>query len=118
MSANCIVQPPAPRAQLLAAPLLPLSVPLVKRILALPDQTVCRSGLRITVDGAAMGDALERDCLGGALPDWQVCRTLGPSEFFLMNRAPPDSLDGRYFGPLPTTSIVCRADPIWTHADN
>ena len=56
----------------------------MKRILAFPDQTVCRSGLRITVDGAAMGDALERDCLGHALRDWQGRRALGPSEFFLM----------------------------------
>ena len=114
-----VVQPPAPLAQLFAARrYLPLGVPLVKRILALPGQTVCRSGLLLTVDGAAMGDALERDRLGRALPDWQGCRMLGPGEVFLMNRTPPDSLDGRYFGPLPTTSIVGRADPIWTHAEN
>jgi conjugative transfer signal peptidase TraF len=114
-----VVQPPAPLAQLFAERrYLPLDVPLVKRILALAGQTVCRSGLRITVDDTAMGDALERDRLGRALPDWQGCRVLGPGEVFLMNRAPPDSLDGRYFGPLPTTSIVGRADPIWTHAEN
>ena len=114
-----VVQPPAPLAQVFAArSYLPLGVPLVKHILALPGQTVCRLAQRITVDGTAMGDALERDRLGRVLPDWQGCRVLGPDEVFLMNRTPPDSLDGRYFGPLPTTSIVGRADPIWTYAEN
>ena len=114
-----VVQPPAPLAQVFAARrYLPLGVPLVKHILALPGQTVCRIAQRITVDGTAMGDALERDRLGRVLPDWQGCRVLGPDEVFLMNRTPPDSLDGRYFGPLPTTSIVGRADPIWTYAEN
>jgi len=28
------------------------------------------------------------------------------------------SLDGRYFGPLPLTAIVGRAEPIWTREDN
>jgi type IV secretory pathway protease TraF len=35
-----------------------------------------------------------------------------------MNRTPPDSLDGRYFGPLPMIAIVGRVDPIWTFAEN
>ena len=35
-------------------------------------------------------------------------------EIFLMNPTVPDSLDGRYFGPLPVTSIVARAVPLWT----
>ena len=114
-----VVQPPAPLAQIFAVRCyLPLGVPLLKHILALPGQAVCRSGLLITIDGAAMGDALERDRLGLALPDWQGCRVLGPGKVFLINRAPPGSFDGRYFGPLPTTSIVGRAYPIWTHAEH
>jgi conjugative transfer signal peptidase TraF len=114
-----VVSPPEPLAQFFAARhYMPLGVPLVKHVLALSGQTVCRSGIVITVDGAAMGDALEHDRLGRALPDWQGCRVLKPGEVFLMNRTPPDSLDGRYFGPLPLTSIVSRADPIWTRAEN
>jgi type IV secretory pathway protease TraF len=35
-----------------------------------------------------------------------------------MNTVPADSLDGRYFGPLPLTTIVGRADPIWTREEN
>ena len=39
---------------------------------------------------------------------------LRPGEVFLMNPTVPDSLDGRYFGPLPVASIVARAVPFWT----
>ena len=48
------------------------------------------------------------------LPRWSGCRTLQPDEVFLMNPTVPDSLDGRYFGSLPLTSIVARAVPLWT----
>ena len=37
---------------------LPRGVSLIKRILALPGQTVCRNGLAISVDAITMGTAL------------------------------------------------------------
>ena len=55
---------------------LPKSVPLLKHILALPGQTVCRTGRTITVDAAAMGEALERDRRSRLLPVWQGCRVI------------------------------------------
>jgi conjugative transfer signal peptidase TraF len=114
-----VVTPPRPLAQFFAARrYLPLGVPLVKHVLALPGQTVCRTGRAITVDGITVGEALAHDRFGRALPDWQGCRVLEPGEVFLMNTVPPDSLDGRYFGPLPLTTIVGRADPIWTREEN
>jgi conjugative transfer signal peptidase TraF len=96
---------------------LPKGVPLLKHVTALPGQTVCRAGGTITVDGIAAGVALGRDHLGRRLPTWQGCRVLAEGEVFLMNRRSPASLDGRYFGPLPTKTIVGRADPIWTEAE-
>ena len=71
-------------------------------------------GDAITVDRVPVGTARERDHLGRPLPRWSGCHTLGPGEVFLMNPTVPDSLDGRYFGPLPTTAIVARAVPLWT----
>lgn len=109
------VRPPAPVARYLAAGgFLPLGVFLLKHITALPGQTVCRTGEVITVDGAAVGDAHDRDHLGRPLPRWSGCHTLQPGQIFLMNPTVPDSLDGRYFGPFPASSIVARAIPIWT----
>ena len=113
-----VVTPPEPLAQFFAARrYLPLGVPLVKHVIALPGQTVCRDGRTITVDGITMGQALEHDRFGRALPEWDGCRALAPGEVFVMN-TPADSLDSRYFGPLPLTTIVGRADPIWTHEED
>ena len=61
-----------------------------------------------------MGEALEHDSLGRELPVWQGCRTVRESELFLMNWDVPDSLDGRYFGPIPASSVIGRALPLWT----
>jgi conjugative transfer signal peptidase TraF len=110
-----VLQPPEPLATLLAdGGYLPRGVPLIKRILALPGQTVCRSTLAIVVDGIEMGAARERDRRGRALPTWQGCRLLARGEVFIMNWDEPASLDGRYFGPIPVTAIVGRAHPFWT----
>ena len=111
-----VVTPPEPLATFLdQRRYLPKGVPLLKRVVALPGQTVCRTEQTIIVDGAAIGVALERDHLGRPLPVWQGCRVIATGQVFLMNRQSPDSFDARYFGPLPTTTIIGRADPLWTH---
>ena len=108
-------QPPEPTATFLAdGNYLPRNVPMLKRVLALPGQTVCREHLTITVDGIAMGVARERDTRGRPLPVWQGCRVVADGEVFLMNWQSADSLDGRYFGVLPTNAIQGRAEPVWT----
>jgi len=93
---------------------LPAGVPLLKRVAALPGSTVCRDGPQILIDGLAIGQARERDRLGRPLPVWQSCRSIGRGEVFVMNPDVPDSLDGRYFGPVPVASIIGRAVPLWT----
>ncbi|CAM3095728.1 conjugal transfer protein TraF [Komagataeibacter xylinus] len=92
---------------------LPLGVPLLKPVAALPGQTVCRANGSITIDGRHVGDALTSDHRGRPLPVWQGCRRLGRDEIFVMNPAEPRSLDGRYFGPLPASTMMGRAIPIW-----
>ncbi len=89
-------------------------VPLLKRVVGLFGQRVCRIGRTITVDGVEMGKALERDRIGRDLPVWQGCRVIGDGEIFLMNWEVRDSLDGRYFGPIPASSVIGRAIPLWT----
>jgi conjugative transfer signal peptidase TraF len=111
--------PPEPIATFLAeGGYLPRDVPLIKRILALPGQSVCRNELLISVNGIEMGAARERDRLGRPLPAWQGCRVLARGEVFLMNWDEPASLDGRYFGPIPSSAIVGRAEPLWTFEEN
>ena len=109
------VAAPEPLATFLAERgYLPRGVPLMKRVAGLPGQQVCRTGARITVDDIDLGEALERDRLGRPLPVWRGCRAVAPSELFLMNWQVRDSLDGRYFGPLPAASVIGRATPLYT----
>jgi conjugative transfer signal peptidase TraF len=109
------VQPP----DLLAAFLdlngyLPTGIPMLKRVLALPGQTICRNGLTIAVDGIDVGDARERDGRGRPLPSWSGCRVIAGGDVFVMNWQSEDSLDGRYFGPLSASAIIGKAIPVWT----
>jgi conjugative transfer signal peptidase TraF len=113
-----VVAPPEPLASFLAARgYLPRGVPLLKRVLALAGDTVCRHGATITAFDQVYGVARERDGQGRPLPVWQGCRTLAPGEVFLMNWDATDSFDGRYFGILPVTTITARALPVWTDLD-
>ena len=90
------------------------NVPLLKYVAAKAGQRVCRIGGTVTVDGQAVTRALTHDRLARPLPVWRGCRTLGADELLLLNPAHPDSLDGRYFGPLQTATVLGRATPILT----
>lgn len=112
------VQPPEPLATFLDLNgYLPAGVPMLKRVLALPGQTVCRRGLTLSVDGIVMGEARDRDGRGRPLPKWQGCRVVGAGELFAMNWQSANWLDGRYFGVLPASSVIGRALPVWTWED-
>jgi conjugative transfer signal peptidase TraF len=114
-----VVEPPEPLATFLAeGGYLPRGVPMLKRVLALHGQTVCRDQLTITVDEIEVGEARERDGRGRPLPIWQGCRVIAHSEVFLMNWQSADSLDGRYFGALPTSAIIGKAEPLWTNEED
>ena len=108
--------PPALSAFLARRGYLPRGLPLLKRVAALPGALVCRSGTFVTVDGAGAARALARDRANRPLPVWTGCRTVGRGELFLLNAA-PDSLDSRYFGPLPVAGLIGIAHPLLTRSD-
>ena len=110
-----VVQPPDMLADFLAAGgYLPKGLPLLKHIAALPGSKVCRSGFAVTVDGVLRAIARDWDHAGRMLPIWTGCRWLAKGEVFLLNPSQPSSLDGRYFGPLSSNSVVGQALPVWT----
>ena len=95
---------------------LPEGVPLLKAVAAKAGQRVCRTGNVVSVDARRVAIARLADGRGRPLPVWRGCRTLEPGQLFLLNPSVPDSLDGRYFGPLPASVVVGRATPLWLRA--
>jgi len=110
-----VAPPPAVAAWLARRGYLPDGTPLLKHVAALPGARVCRFGAEISVDGRRAAIARMVDRKGRELPRWTGCRTLGGDEIFLLNAA-PDSLDSRYFGPLPASRSIGRARPILTRS--
>ncbi|GFE97863.1 MULTISPECIES: S26 family signal peptidase [unclassified Gluconobacter] len=111
------VRPPKPLADFMVGRgYIGRGVPLLKPIAALPGQQVCRVGRIVTVDGVRLGEAQDRDRRRRVLPVWQGCRRIAPDQLFLMNPSVRDSLDGRYFGPLPRSTVIGRATPLYTDA--
>lgn len=93
---------------------LPSGVPLLKEVAALRGDTVCRSGLVITINGEQAGLARALDSRSRPLPGWQGCHTLTADDIFVLNRHAPDSFDGRYFGPIARRWVIGRASLVWT----
>jgi conjugative transfer signal peptidase TraF len=112
------VLPSEPTATFLeAGRFLPRGIPMLKRVLALPGQTVCRKELIISVDKSSVGEARAQDSRGRPLPVWQGCHVVADGEVFLMNWQSADSLDGRYFGVLSMSAIIGKAVPFWTNGE-
>ena len=108
-----VVRPdPALARWMVARRYIGYGVPLVKRVAAADGARVCRSGVRISIDGRPAAMALVRDRLGRPLPAWRGCRQLQAGQLFLLNTV-PTSLDGRYFGPSASSAVVGRAVPLW-----
>tara|TARA_R110000772_G_scaffold87094_6_gene181827 strand:- start:365 stop:883 length:519 start_codon:yes stop_codon:yes gene_type:complete len=109
------VVPTPPGFRLLAAKrhYLPQNIPLIKRVVGLPGDAVCRHGRTVFVNQKPVAEALLRDSQGRDLPVWQGCFVLKPDQFFALMEH-PESFDGRYFGPLNTADIVGIAVPLIT----
>lgn len=92
---------------------LPATVPLVKRIAAVPGDSVCALGDGILVNGRIAARRHETDRAGRPMPWWQGCMTLRDGALFLLMAGTPDSFDGRYFGATEAKDVIGRARLIW-----
>ena len=110
-----LTAPPPALANLLSSRrYLAPGLPILKHVAALPGQRVCRIGEAVMIDGTRAAIALARDPVGRPLPVWSGCRVLQPGRVFLLNADSPTSVDSRYVGPLPRSSLLGRAVAIWT----
>jgi conjugative transfer signal peptidase TraF len=91
--------------------ILPPGVPLLKTVAALTDDSVCRNGSAISINGIRAAEVLDSDAEGRALSGWSGCRKLARGELFLL-QAHPRSFDSRYFGPALSCDVIGVARPI------
>jgi conjugative transfer signal peptidase TraF len=105
---------PASAAMYAGRGYLPLGVPLLKRVGALGGMHVCEHAGDVMIDGRHVAAAQPVDGRGRPMTSWSGCGTLDDGELFALNTDVPTSLDGRYFGPSPLSSVIGRAFPLWT----
>jgi conjugative transfer signal peptidase TraF len=91
---------------------LPKSTYLIKFVLAVTGDQVCRLGDRIFVRGVLATRALARDSLGRPMPSWQGCRQLASGDLFLLADN-QQSFDSRYFGVVSGSDAAGRAVLLW-----
>jgi signal peptidase I len=90
---------------------------LVKRVIALPGQTIYSSGNNIYVNGRLLSEPyLPRyDPLGPPIPDAtrQHPYRVPPGDFYVLGDNRAISCDSRYWGPIKGSSIVGKAILVW-----
>jgi len=95
---------------------------LVKRVIALPGQTIYSSGNSIYVNGRLLAEPyLPRyDPLGPPIPDAssQHPYRVPPGEFYMLGDNRAGSCDSRYWGPIKGSSIIGKVVLVWWHDDH
>jgi len=81
---------------------------LVKRVIALPGQTIYSSGGRIYVNGRRLAEPYlpKNDPLGPPIASEQHPYRVPPGEFYMLGDDRADSCDSRYWGPVKGSTMV------------
>jgi signal peptidase I len=97
----------------------PANDDLVKRVIALPGQTIYSSGNNIYVDGKLLAEPYlpPNDPLGPPIPNASERHPyrVPPGEFYLLGDNRVDSCDSRYWGPIKGSTIVGKVILVWWH---
>jgi type IV secretory pathway protease TraF len=109
-----VVRPSATLEDLLANhDVLPHGMPLLKYVIAVGRDQICRSARVVYVNGTVAAEALDHDREGRPLPFRQGVRA-ALRRPFLRRPTPPYSFDSRYFRPVSDCQIIGVAPPLWT----
>jgi signal peptidase I len=94
---------------------------LVKRVIALPGQTIYSSGNSIYVNGRLLAEPYlpHNGPLGPPIPDAssQHPYRVPPGEFYMLGDNRAISCDSRYWGPIKGSSIIGKVGLVWWHDD-
>jgi conjugative transfer signal peptidase TraF len=92
---------------------LPENALLLKPVVALAGDDVCTRDGILKVNGASLGQVLERDSAARALPQSDFCGALPDGEIFVAS-AHPQSFDSRTFGSIPVVAVRGVVKALWT----
>ena len=84
---------------------------LVKRVIALPGQTIYSAGNTIYINGHLLTEPYlpASDPLGPPIASSQHPYRVPPGEFYVLGDNRADSCDSRYWGPIQGSSIIGKA---------
>ena len=92
---------------------------LVKRVIALPGQTIYSSGNSIYVNGKLLAEPYlpHYDPLGPPIPNAssQHPYRVPPDDFYVLGDNRAISCDSRYWGPIKGSSIIGKVVLVWWH---
>jgi signal peptidase I len=92
---------------------------LVKRVIALPGQTIYSSGNNIYVDGKLLPEPFlpHPDPLGPPIPDASAQHPfhVPAGEFYMLGDNRAISCDSRYWGPIKGSTMVGKVVLLWWH---
>ena len=90
---------------------------LIKRVIALPGQTIYSSGNTIYINGHPLAEPYlpAYDPLGPPVASSQHPYRVPPGEFYVMGDNRADSCDSRYWGPVQGSSIIGKAIVVIWH---
>jgi signal peptidase I len=90
---------------------------LVKRVIALPGQTIYSSGNSIYINGRLLAEPYlpQPDPLGPPIASSQHPYRVPPGEFYVLGDNRSDSCDSRYWGPIEGSTIIGKVILVWWH---
>jgi signal peptidase I len=88
---------------------------LVKRVIALPGQTIYSAGNSIYINGRLLAEPYlpPNDPLGPSIASRQHPYRVPPGEFYLLGDNRADSCDSRYWGPIQGSGIIGKVILVW-----
>jgi signal peptidase I len=88
---------------------------LVKRVIALPGQTIYSSGNRVYVDGRPLAEPYlpSDDPLGPPIASPAHPYRVPPGELYLLGDNRAISCDSRYWGPIRGSTVIGKAILVW-----
>ena len=89
---------------------LPPNIPILKTIWAVSGDEICHNNGQVLSRNMPALRVQSEDSLGRKLPSLSGCYIIPVGEVFLVSTDIQTSFDSRYFGPVPISNIIGRAE--------